>query len=135
MADVKDILVPDIGDFEGVEVIEIMVSAGDTISVEDPLVSLESDKAAIEVPSPQAGTIKEVKVSMGDNVSQGDLLVTMEVSETEAAPAAAGGGKPYAVRGCGRWCQPPARIVLFTWWLRWTQRPLVAGPAACCCPV
>ena len=89
MADVKDILVPDIGDFEGVEVIEIMVSAGDTISVEDPLVSLESDKAAIEVPSPQAGTIKEVKVSMGDNVSQGDLLVTMEVSETEAAPAAA----------------------------------------------
>ena len=57
MADVKDILVPDIGDFEGVEVIEIMVSPGDTISVEDPLVSLESDKAAMEIPSPQAGTI------------------------------------------------------------------------------
>ena len=84
MADVKDILVPDIGDFEGVEVIEIMVSAGDTISVEDPLVSLESDKAAMEIPSPQAGTIKEVKVSIGDKVSQGDLLVTMEVSEAEA---------------------------------------------------
>ncbi len=87
MADVKDILVPDIGDFEGVEVIEIMVSAGDTISVEDPLVSLESDKAAMEIPSPQAGTIKEVKVSIGDTVSQGDLLVTMEVSATEAAAA------------------------------------------------
>jgi pyruvate dehydrogenase E2 component (dihydrolipoamide acetyltransferase) len=86
MADVKDILVPDIGDFEGVEVIEIMVSAGDAIGVEDPLVSLESDKAAMEIPSPQAGTIKEVKVSIGDKVSQGDLLVTMEVSaETPAA--------------------------------------------------
>ena len=86
MADVKDILVPDIGDFEGVEVIEIMVSAGDSIGVEDPLVSLESDKAAMEIPSPQAGTIKEVKVSIGDKVSQGDLLVTMDVSaETPAA--------------------------------------------------
>jgi pyruvate dehydrogenase E2 component (dihydrolipoamide acetyltransferase) len=88
MADVKDILVPDIGDFKGVEVIEIMVSAGDTISIEDPLVSLESDKAAIEIPSPQAGTVKEVKVSIGDKVSQGDILVTMEVSATQAAPVA-----------------------------------------------
>ena len=77
MADVKDILVPDIGDFEGVEVIEIMVSPGDTISVEDPLVSLESDKAAMEIPSPDAGTVKEIKVSIGDKVSQGDLLVTL----------------------------------------------------------
>jgi pyruvate dehydrogenase E2 component (dihydrolipoamide acetyltransferase) len=88
MADVKDILVPDIGDFEGVEVIEILVSPGDSINVEDPLVSLESDKAAMEIPAPQAGTIKEVKVSIGDKVSEGDLLVTMEASEGEAAPAA-----------------------------------------------
>ena len=88
MADVKDILVPDIGDFEGVEVIEIMVSPGDTISVEDPLVSLESDKAAMEIPSPDAGTVKEIKVSIGDRVSQGDLLVTLEVSATGAAPVA-----------------------------------------------
>ncbi|MGB5601471.1 MAG: biotin/lipoyl-containing protein, partial [Gammaproteobacteria bacterium] len=80
MANVKDILVPDIGDFEGVEVIEIMVSPGDSINLEDPLVSLESDKAAMEIPSPQAGTIKEVKVSIGDKVSQGDLLMSMEVS-------------------------------------------------------
>jgi pyruvate dehydrogenase E2 component (dihydrolipoamide acetyltransferase) len=88
MADVKDILVPDIGDFEGVEVIEIMVSPGDAINVEDPLVSLESDKAAMEIPSPDAGTVKEIKVSIGDKVSQGDLLVTMEVSAAEAAPVA-----------------------------------------------
>jgi pyruvate dehydrogenase E2 component (dihydrolipoamide acetyltransferase) len=88
MADVKDILVPDIGDFEGVEVIEILVSPGDSISVEDPLVSLESDKAAMEIPSPQAGTVKEVKVSIGDKVSEGDLLLTMEVAADETAPAA-----------------------------------------------
>ena len=94
MADVKDILVPDIGDFEGVEVIEIMVSAGDVISVEDPLVSLESDKAAMEIPSPQAGTIKAVKVSIGDTVSQGDLLVTMEVSEAAQAAEAATAEQP-----------------------------------------
>jgi pyruvate dehydrogenase E2 component (dihydrolipoamide acetyltransferase) len=87
MADVKDILVPDIGDFEGVEVIEIIVSPGDSINVEDPLVSLESDKAAMEIPAPEAGTVKEVKVNIGDKVSQGDLLITMEVSAAAAAAA------------------------------------------------
>ncbi len=86
MADVKDILVPDIGDFEGVEVIEIMVAPGDSISVEDPLVSLESDKAAMEIPSPEAGTVREVKVRIGDKVSEGDLLVTMEVSQAAGKP-------------------------------------------------
>ncbi len=85
MAELKDILVPDIGDFSGVEVIEIIVSPGDTVSIEDPLVSLESDKAAMEIPSEFAGTIKEIKISMGDSVSQGDLMMTMEVSEEAAA--------------------------------------------------
>lgn len=85
MAEIKDITVPDIGDFENVEVIEILVSAGDSIAVEDPLVSLESDKAAMEIPSPQAGTVKEVKVSLGDKVSQGSLLITLEISEASAA--------------------------------------------------
>ena len=80
MAEIKDILVPDIGDFEGVEVIEIMVSPGDTLAVEDPIVSLESDKAAMEIPSPQAGTVRDIKVSLGDKVSQGDVLITLEVS-------------------------------------------------------
>lgn len=85
MAEIKDILVPDIGDFDGVEVIEILVATGDHISAEDPLVSLESDKAAMEIPSPFAGTVKEVKVSLGDKVSEGSLLITMEVSETAAS--------------------------------------------------
>ncbi len=88
MADIKDIPVPDIGDFEGVEVIEILVAAGDQIAAEDPLVSLESDKAAMEIPSPYAGTVKEVKVGLGDKVSQGDLLITMEVSEAAAEDTA-----------------------------------------------
>lgn len=89
MAELKDILVPDIGDFSGVEVIEIIVSPGDTVSVEDPLVSLESDKAAMEIPSEFAGVIKEIKISMGDKVSEGDLLMTMEISEEAAAAAPA----------------------------------------------
>lgn len=89
MADIKDIKVPDIGDFEGVEVIEILVASGDTINVEDPIVSLESDKAAMEIPSPLAGKVKEVKIKLGDKVSEGDLLITLEASEStsEAAPA------------------------------------------------
>ena len=89
MAETKDIPVPDIGDFDGVEVIEILVAAGDSINIEDPIVSLESDKAAMEVPSPFAGTVKEIKINMGDKVSQGDLLITMEVSAdaVEEAPA------------------------------------------------
>ena len=86
MADIKDIPVPDIGDFDGVEVIEILVAVGDSIAVEDPIASLESDKAAMEIPSPFAGTVKEVKISLGDKVSEGDLLITIEASD--AAPAA-----------------------------------------------
>ena len=65
MAELKDILVPDIGDFSGVEVIEIIASVGDTVGVEDPLVSLESDKAAMEIPAEFAGVIKEIKTSKG----------------------------------------------------------------------
>ncbi len=85
MAEIKDILVPDIGDFDGVEVIEILVAAGDQIAVEDPIASLESDKAAMEIPSPFAGTVKEVKINIGDKVSQGSLLITLETSADSAA--------------------------------------------------
>ena len=95
MAEIKDILVPDIGDFDGVEVIEILVATGDQISIEDPIASLESDKAAMEIPSPFAGTVKEIKINIGDKVSEGSLLITIEASEetnaeqvtTEPSPA------------------------------------------------
>ena len=86
MAEIKDILVPDIGDFDGVEVIEILVAAGDSINIEDPVVSLESDKAAMEIPSPLAGTVKEIKVNMGDKVSEGSLLITIETSAATELP-------------------------------------------------
>ena len=82
MAIEKSVLVPDIGDFDGVEVIEILVSAGDSIAVEDSLVTLESDKASIEIPSPYAGVVREVAVRIGDKVSEGTLLLHMLVGDS-----------------------------------------------------
>ncbi len=69
MATTTEVLVPDIGDFDQVPVIEVLVSAGDHVNAEDPLVTLESDKATMDVPSPQTGIVKELKVSVGDTVS------------------------------------------------------------------
>jgi pyruvate dehydrogenase E2 component (dihydrolipoamide acetyltransferase) len=82
----RQVLVPDIGDFKDVPVIEVPVKAGDSIKAEDPLIVLESDKATIEVPSPFGGVIREISVKVGDKVSQGTLLLVMDVSETEKAP-------------------------------------------------
>lgn len=84
----KDIRVPDIGDFKDVEVIEILVKPGDTVAREQSLVSLESDKATMEIPSPEAGVVKELKIKVGDKVSEGSLLLTLEPGGS--APAAVG---------------------------------------------
>jgi pyruvate dehydrogenase E2 component (dihydrolipoamide acetyltransferase) len=78
--------VPDIGDFEDVPVIEILVSPGDTVALDDPLLTLESDKATMDVPAPMAGTVRELQVKVGDRVSQGTPLLTIEPSDG-AAPA------------------------------------------------
>jgi pyruvate dehydrogenase E2 component (dihydrolipoamide acetyltransferase) len=78
---VAEVAVPDIGDFTDVPVVEILVAVGDTVAAEDPLVALESDKATMEVPSPQAGTVKEIHVSVGDTVSEGDRLLTLDDAE------------------------------------------------------
>lgn len=86
MTDVTKVLLPDIGDFKGVEVIEIAVGPGDRVDAEESLITLESDKASMEVPAPQAGVIKEVLVAVGDKVSEGDAILTMEV-EPAAEPA------------------------------------------------
>lgn len=83
-----EVRVPDIGDFTGVPVIEILVAAGDTVAAEDPLVTLESEKATLDVPSPADGTIGELRVKVGDQVSEGSVILTLEVSEP-AAPAPA----------------------------------------------
>jgi pyruvate dehydrogenase E2 component (dihydrolipoamide acetyltransferase) len=88
-----EVRVPDIGDFKDVPVIEVMVKAGDKVAVEDPLVSLESDKATMDVPSPAAGTVKEVKVKIGDKVSEGSVLLLLEAG---AGRAAGGVGAPAA---------------------------------------
>ena len=73
--------VPDIGDFESVEIIEILVKIGDNIKKNDPIVTLESDKSSVEVPSPFEGKISEIKVKIGDKVSKGNILVSVENSQ------------------------------------------------------
>ena len=86
MAVEKLIALPDIGDFPSVEVIEILVAAGDSVAEEDSLITLESDKATMEIPSPFAGVVKKVEVAVGDKISQGDPVVTLEITETDSAP-------------------------------------------------
>jgi pyruvate dehydrogenase E2 component (dihydrolipoamide acetyltransferase) len=85
---VKEIVVPDIGDFENVEVVELLVKSGDSINVEDSLISVESDKATMEIPSPEAGVVKELKVKLGDTVSQGSLILLLEPASNDSAVAA-----------------------------------------------
>lgn len=82
---VVDIHVPDIGDFEQVEVIEVLVAVGDKIAADDPLITLESDKASMDIPSPGGGVIKAIKISVGDKVSKGDLILTLESADRVAA--------------------------------------------------
>ena len=86
MDPLSEVRVPDLGDFADVPVIEVLVSAGDAVEPEQPLIVLESDKASMEVPSPSEGTVDEVKVKVGDTVSQGDLILTLP--RTAAGPAA-----------------------------------------------
>jgi len=82
MSKIVNVEVPDIGDFSDVDIIEILVKAGDVIAEEDPLITLESDKATIEIPSPSAGIVQEVMVSDGKKVNQGDLILTLQVSDS-----------------------------------------------------
>lgn len=78
MGAVTEVKVPDIGDFKDVPVIEVMVKPGDAVKAEDALITLESDKATMEVPAPAAGTVKELKVKVGDKVSEGSLILVLE---------------------------------------------------------
>jgi len=108
VAEVKEIKVPDIGDFDEVDVIEVLIKPGDSVEAEDSLITLESDKATMEVPCPEGGTVKEVLVSVGDKVSEGSPVIKLESADdgasggeaaapaeeqrTEPAPAAGGDG-------------------------------------------
>jgi dihydrolipoamide dehydrogenase len=86
-----EVHVPDIGDFADVPIIEVMVGPGDEVAEEDPLITLESDKATMDVPSPQAGTVRELRVNVGDTVSEGALILVLDTqrSDGRAAPPAA----------------------------------------------
>ena len=88
MPKTEEILVPDIGDFDTVEIVEVLVSPGDAVEVEDPLITLESDKATMEVPSPLAGKVVEVKVKMGDKIGEGAVILVLEIDEAAAAESA-----------------------------------------------
>jgi len=87
-----EVLLPDIGDFHDVEIIEILVKPGDRVEAEDPLITLESDKASMEIPSPQAGVVGEIRVALGDRLNEGDLILTLQALDAgaeavEAEPA------------------------------------------------
>ena len=102
MSDVIEVKVPDIGDFSNIPVIEVLVKPGDAISKEDALVTLESDKATMDVPSPANGVVRDLKIKVGDKVSQGSLLLTLEsqeqASKSEAPQAKAPAAAPAPAR-------------------------------------
>ena len=119
MANAIEVKVPDIGDFKNIPVIEILVKPGDTVSAEDPLVTLESDKATMEVPSPAAGTVKEIRIKVGDKVSEGALVLMLEpggdaqpaapkATPAPAAPVAAPAAAPQPVQSAPAPAPKPA---------------------------
>src|SRR3989338_5132309 len=81
-----EVKVPDIGDFKEVEVIEVLVKPGDAVAKEQSLITLESDKATMEIPSPGAGVVSELKVKVGDKVSKGSAILVLESSEKSVSP-------------------------------------------------
>src|SRR5689334_18598202 len=90
-----EVKVPDIGDFKDVEVIEVLVKPGDRVAAEQSLITVESDKASMEIPSSAAGVVKEMKVKVGDKVSEGSLVLVLD-GEGSAASASAGAAAPAA---------------------------------------
>ena len=94
MPNVREFRLPDIGEFENIDVVEVLVSPGDRVAQEDSLIVLESDKATMEVPSPWSAVVKEIRVAVGDQVSEGDLIALLEVDEEQASAAPAAPQSP-----------------------------------------
>ena len=113
-----EVKVPDIGDFKDVAVIEVFVKSGDTIKVEQSLITVESDKASMEIPSSHAGVLKELKVKLGDKINIGDLLAILEGAEVASAPVAAPAAPAQAAPAT---FAPPSATV--------ASAPAVASPA------
>ncbi|MFZ6779011.1 dihydrolipoyllysine-residue acetyltransferase [Undibacterium sp. Ji83W] len=114
-----EVKVPDIGDFKEVEVIELMVKVGDTIKVDQSLITVESDKASMEIPSSHAGVVTEIKVKVGDKVAEGSLLIVVDAAASAAAPAAA----PTAPAPAAAPAAAPAPVAA-------TPAPAAPAPAA-----
>lgn len=120
MSEMVEVKVPDIGDFEEVEIIEVLVAVGDTVAEEDSLITVESDKATMEIPSSHSGTVKEVKVKVGDKISEGGLVVVLESSGAaaaevkeaapEPAPAPTPAAEPAAVEEEPKPAPAPAHV-------------------------
>jgi len=121
MAEIKEALVPDIGDYSDIPVIEVLVAVGDTVKKDQGLVTLESDKATMEVPSSVAGVVKEIKVKVGDNLSEGKVVALIEVADAAAAPAPATAPAPAAAPAKAAAAAAPAPA---------TQSAPAAAPAA-----
>jgi pyruvate dehydrogenase E2 component (dihydrolipoamide acetyltransferase) len=117
---IVEVKVPDIGDFKEVEIIELMVKVGDTIKVDQSLITVESDKASMEIPASHAGVIKELRVKVGDKVAEGSLLLILE--EGDAAPAAPVAEKPAEEKPAAKAAAPAA------------PAPAAAAPAAPAAP-
>jgi pyruvate/2-oxoglutarate dehydrogenase complex dihydrolipoamide acyltransferase (E2) component len=96
MGAIQEVFVPDIGDFKDVDVIEVLVKPGDAIAREQSLISVESDKATMEIPSPADGVVRELKIKIGDKVSEGTLILLLEAGASTAAAAPASAVKPAA---------------------------------------
>ena len=109
MAELKEARVPDIGNYDGVPVIELLVAVGDTVKQDQGLVTLESDKATMEVPAPFAGVVRELKVKVGDKLAEGSVVALIEASDGAAAPAPAKADTPRSAAGQHRYrrdCDP-----------------------------
>jgi len=103
MSQAMEVKVPDIGDFKDVPIIEVLVKPGDAVKAEDPLLTLESDKATMDVPSPAAGVVRDVRVKVGDKVSEGVVVMTLDASAEAPSPP------PLSREGRGESTPPRSR--------------------------
>jgi dihydrolipoamide dehydrogenase len=85
MSNLVEVIVPDIGNFDSVDVIEVLVKIGDTVAKEDSLITLESDKASMDIPSSEAGIVKDIKIKVGDKVAKGSLILVLETETSTSA--------------------------------------------------
>ena len=114
MSNLVEVKVPDIGDFKDVPIIELLVKAGDTVKAEDSLMTLESDKATMDIPSPVSGIVTELKVKVGDKVAEGVVLALVKVSGgTQSAGAGGTAATAHRQIPAGRSLQPAAEVLRF----------------------